>query len=107
MSKKIMEEEPPTPQIVRMDQVFAVGGTFEDPSEFTRKVNRNLVILNQSDKNCKVKDIKFSAFSDPRYSMAGPILLAFIIAEVDVDITPEPESRGRKRKKKKKAKKHN
>lgn len=102
-----MEEEPPTPQIVRMDQVFAVGGTFEDPSEFTRKVNRNLVILNQSDKNCKVKDIKFSAFSDPRYSMAGPILLAFIIAEVDVDITPEPESRGRKRKKKKKAKKHN
>lgn len=97
-----MEEEPPIPQIVRMDQVFAVGGTYEDPSEFTRKVNRNLKVLSQSDKNCKIKDIKFSAFSDPRYSMAGPILLAFIIAEVDVDITPEPEDLGRKRKKKKK-----
>ena len=89
-------------KIVRIDQVFAVGGTFEDPSDFTRKVNRNLMILHQSDKNCKVKDIKFSVFSDPRYSNAGPILLAFIIAEVDVDITPEPEDRGKKRKKKKK-----
>jgi hypothetical protein len=97
-----MEEETPIPQIVRMDQVYAVGGTFNDPSEFTRKVNKNLMILRQSDKNCKVKDIKFSAFSDPRYSNAGPILLAFIIAEVDVDITPEPEERGKKRKKKKK-----
>ena len=97
-----MEEETPPHQIIRMDQVFAVGGTFEDPSEFTRKVNKNLLILRQSDKNCKVKDIKFSAFSDPRYSNAGPILLAFIIAEVDVDITPEPEIHGRKRKKKKK-----
>jgi len=97
-----MEEETPIPQIVRMDQVYAVGGTFNDPSEFTRKVNKNLMILRQSDKNCKVKDIKFSAFSDPRYSNAGPILLAFIIAEVDVDITPEPEECGKKRKKKKK-----
>ncbi|NVM44454.1 MAG: hypothetical protein HWN79_06020 [Candidatus Lokiarchaeota archaeon] len=97
-----MEEEKPIPQIVRMDQVFAVGGTYEDPSEFTRKVNKNLKILRQSDKNCEVKDIKFSAISDPRYSSAGPILLAFIIAEVDVDITPEPEVRGKKRKKKKK-----
>ena len=102
-----MEEEKPAPQIVRMDQVFAVGGTYEDPSEFTRKVNKNLMILRQSDKNCKVKDIKFNAFSDPRYSMAGPILLAFIIAEVDVDITPEPENLGNKRKKKKKKKKSN
>jgi len=97
-----MEEETPIPQVVRMDQVFAVGGTYNDPSEFTRKVNKNLMILRQSDKNCNVKDIKFSAFSDPRYSMAGPILLAFIIAEVDVDITPEPEKHGKKRKKKKK-----
>ncbi|NVM18096.1 MAG: hypothetical protein HWN80_10290 [Candidatus Lokiarchaeota archaeon] len=96
-----MEEERPVPQIVRMNQVFAVGGTI-DPAEFTRKVNKNLLILKQSDKNCKVKDIKFSTFSDPRYSNAGPILLAFIIAEVDVDITPEPEEHGRKRKKKKK-----
>ena len=96
-----MEEETPIPQIVRMDQVFAVGGT-DSPAEFTRKVNKNLMILRQSDKNCKVKDIKFSAFSDPRYSNAGPILLAFIIAEVDVDITPEPEEHGKKRKKKKK-----
>jgi len=100
-----MEEETPIPQIVRMDQVFAVGGTFDDPSEFTRKVNKNLIILRQSDKNIKVKDIKFSAFSDPRYSNAGPILLAFIIAEVDVNITPEPEDHGKKRKKKKKKKK--
>ncbi|HUW90260.1 MAG TPA: hypothetical protein VMV43_07020 [Candidatus Nanopelagicaceae bacterium] len=97
-----MEEETPIPQIIRMDQVFAVGGTFEDPSEFTQKVNKNLMILKQSDKNFKVKDIKFSAFSDPRYSNAGPILLAFIIAEVDVDITPEPDVHGKKRKKKKK-----
>ena len=97
-----MEEDTPIPQIIRMDQVFAVGGTFNDPSEFTRKVNKNLMVLRQSDKNCKVKDIKFSVFSDPRYSNAGPILLAFIIAEVDVDITPEPEDRGKKRKKKKK-----
>lgn len=97
-----MEEEPPIPQIVRMEQVFAVGGTFEDPSDFTNKVNKNLMILHQSDKNFKIKDIKFNAFSDPRYSMAGPILLAFIIAEVDVDITPEPEDHGKKRKKKKK-----
>lgn len=97
-----MEEESPSPQIVRMDQVFAVGGTFEDPSEFTRKVNKNLVILNQSDRNCKIKDIKFNAFTDPRYSMAGPILLAFIIAEVDVDITAELEDTSTKKKKKKK-----
>ena len=97
-----MEEETPIHQIIRMDQVFAVGGTFEDPSEFTQKVNKNLMILKQSDKNFKVKDIKFSAFSDPRYSNAGPILLAFIIAEVDVDITPEPDVHGKKRKKKKK-----
>ncbi len=97
-----MEEETPIHQIIRMDQVFAVGGTFEDPSEFTQKVNKNLMILKQSDKNFKLKDIKFSAFSDPRYSNAGPILLAFIIAEVDVDITPEPEKRDKKRKKKKK-----
>ena len=100
-----MEEETPIPQIVRMDQVYAVGGTYNDPSEFTRKVNKNLMILRQSDKNIKVKDIKFSAFTDPRYSNAGPILLAFIIAEVDVDVTPEPEDHGKKRKKKKKKKK--
>ena len=100
-----MEEETPIPQIVRMDQVYAVGGTYNDPSEFTRKVNKNLLILRQSDKNIKVKDIKFSAFTDPRYSNAGPILLAFIIAEVDVNITPEPEDSGKKRKKSKKKRK--
>jgi hypothetical protein len=100
-----MEEETPIPQIVRMDQVYAVGGTYNDPSEFTRKVNKNLIILRQSDKNIKVKDIKFSAFTDPRYSNAGPILLAFIIAEVDVDVTPEPEDSGKKRKKSKKKRK--
>jgi len=100
-----MEEETPIPQIVRMDQIYAVGGTYNDPSEFTRKVNKNLMILRQSDKNIKVKDIKFSAFTDPRYSNAGPILLAFIIAEVDVNITPEPEDSGKKRKKSKKKRK--
>ncbi len=100
-----MEEETPIPQIVRMDQVYAVGGTYNDPSEFTRKVNKNLMILRQSDKNIKVKDIKFSAFTDPRYSNAGPILLAFIIAEVDVNITPKPEDSGKKRKKSKKKRK--
>ena len=63
------------------------------------------MILRQSDKNIKVKDIKFSAFTDPRYSNAGPILLAFIIAEVDVNITPEPEGSGKKRKKSKKKRK--
>ena len=97
-----MEEETPIHQVIRMDQVFAVGGTYNDPSEFTRKVNKNLMILKQSDKNVKVKDIKFSAFSDPRYSNQGPILLAFVIAEVDVDITPEPEPSGKRHKKKKK-----
>jgi hypothetical protein len=96
-----MEEETPIHQIIRMEQVFAVGGT-STPSEFANKVNKNLMILRQSDKNCKIKDIKFNAYSDPRYSNAGPILLAFIIAEVDVDITPEPEMSGKKRKKKKK-----
>jgi len=100
-----MENITPIDQIVRMDQVFAVGGTFNDPSDFTRAVNRNLMILRQSDKNCKVKDIKFSTYSDPRYSSAGPILLAFIIAEVDVDTTPEPEDHGKKRKNKKMKKK--
>jgi len=91
-------------KIVRMNQVFAVGGTYDQPSDFTRAVNRNLKILQQSDKNCKVKDIKFNTYSDHRYSGAGPILLAFIIAEVDVDITPEPEEKSKKRKKKKKKK---
>jgi len=100
-----MENITPIDQIVRMDQVFAVGGTYDDPSDFTRAVNRNLLILRQSDKNCKVKDIKFSTYSDPRYSGAGPILLAFIIAEVDVDTTPEPEDHGKKRKNKKMKKK--
>ena len=36
---------------------------------------------------------------EPRYSGAGPILLAFIIAEVDVDITPEPEEKRKKKRK--------
>ncbi len=40
-----MEEDTPIPQIIRMDQVFAVGGTYNDPSEFTRKVNKNLMIF--------------------------------------------------------------
>ncbi len=48
-----MENEPIIKNIVRLDQVYAVGGTFKDPSEFNRAVNRNLVVLNGSDKNCK------------------------------------------------------
>jgi hypothetical protein len=71
-----MEEETPIPQIVRMDSNSKNGPSF-----------------------CRRRD------EDPRYSSAGPILLAFIIAEVDVDIAPEPEEHAGKRKKKKKKKK--
>ena len=93
-----MEDIPVDRKIVRLNQVYAVGGTFKDPSDFTRTVNKNLVMLNDSDKNCKVKDIKFSVFNDPRLASSIPVYLAFIIAEVDVDITPEPELKGKKKK---------
>lgn len=100
-----MEDIAPAKKIVRMDQVYAVGGTYNDPSKFIRAVNRNLQILKESDKHCKVKDIKFNVFSDRRYKDAAPIYLAFIIAEVDVDLTPEPEDKGKKKRKRKKEKK--
>ena len=100
-----MEESPEERKVVRMDQIYAVGGTFDEPSDFAQAVNRNLQILQTSDKYCNIKDIKFNIFSDHRYTNAAPIYLAFIVAEIDVDITPEPEVKGRKRKKKKKKKK--
>ncbi|MHA1105036.1 MAG: hypothetical protein ACTSPN_04850 [Promethearchaeota archaeon] len=99
-----MEDIAPERKIVRMEQVFAVGGTYNDPSDFTRAINKNLLILRDSDKNCDVKDIKFNVFTDQRYTSSSPIYLAFIIAEVDVDITPEPEIKKKKRKKRKKKK---
>lgn len=100
-----MEELPPERKIIRSEQVFAVGGTFSDPSDFTRSVNNNILILKDSDRNCKIKDIKFNIFTDQRFTNTPPIYLAFIIAEVDVDVTPEPE--GKKKKKKRKRKKRN
>ena len=90
-----MEDLTPERKIVRMKQVFAVGGTYNDPSNFTKTVNKNLVILGDSDRNCEVQDIKFNVFNDQRYTNSS---------EVDVDVTPEPEStkkKGKKRKKKK------
>ncbi|MHA1670171.1 MAG: hypothetical protein ACTSV5_06275 [Promethearchaeota archaeon] len=99
-----MEDIPPERKIVRMDQVFAVGGTYNEPSDFTRAVNKNLIILHNSDKNCEIKDIKFNVFTDQRYTNSSPIYLAFIVAEVDVDVTPEPEIKKKKRKKRKKKK---
>lgn len=99
-----MEESPEERKIVRMDQIYAVGGTFDEPSDFAQAVNKNLQILQSSDKYCYVKDIKFNIFNDHRYANAPPIYLAFIIAEIDVDITPEPEAKGKKKKKKKKRK---
>lgn len=101
-----MEESPPIKKIVRIDQIYAVGGTFEDPSDFTNVVNKNLIILHESDKNCIIKDIKFNVFTDPRFNNNAPIYLAFITAEVDVDLTPEPEISEKKRKKEKKKKRH-
>ena len=100
-----MEKVPITKNIVRLKQVYAVGGTFKDPSNFTKKVNKNLVMLNGSDKNCKIKDIKFVTYFDPNLTRSIPVHLAFIIAEVDVDLTPEPELKGKQKKKKKKKKK--
>jgi len=97
-----MEEFPPERKIVRMDQVYAVGGTYNDPSEFTNAVNKNLIILRDSDKNCEVKDIQFNVFTDQRYVSSSPVYLAFIVAEVDVDITPEPEKKSKKSRKKRK-----
>lgn len=99
-----MEDITPERKIVRMEQVYAVGGTYNDPSKFTKAVNNNLMILRESDKNCEVKDIKFNIFTDQRYTDSSPIYLAFIIAEVDVDVTPEPEIKKKKGKKRKKNK---
>lgn len=85
-----------------MKQVYVVGGQFDDPSDFTKKVNRNLSVLRESDNNAKVIDINFSVHSDQRYGNYGPVYLAFITAEVDVDISPKVEDDGITRKKKKK-----
>jgi len=100
-----MEDSTFGKRVVRMAQVYAVGGTFEDPSAFTRAINKNLVILQDTDKYCKIKDIDYTIFTDPRYANAPPMYLAFITAEVDVDVTPEPEIKSKKKRKQKKQKK--
>lgn len=100
-----MEEVPEERKIVRIDQVYVVGGSFDDPSDFTNKVNRNLLLLHESKKYYKIKDIKFNIFNDQRYPQSTPIYLAFIVAEVDVDVTPEPEKKRKKKRKQKKKKK--
>jgi len=96
------DDEKEEKTIKRMKQLFVVGGNFDQPSEFTKKVNRNIQILNESDKNCKIEDIKFQIFNDSRFSNYGPTYLAFIIAEVDVDLTPKVEQDGITRRKRKK-----
>jgi len=85
-----MEEGPNEKKIIRTDQVYVVGGSFTDPSEFSNKVNQNLILFHESEKYYKIKDIKFNIFHDHHHPQTPPIYLAFIIAEVDVDITPEP-----------------
>jgi len=85
-----------------MKQIYVVGGNgYEDPSEFVKKVNKNLKLLRDSDNNAKVLDIQFTVHSDPNYGSYGPTYLAFITAEVDVDISPKVEEDGITRKKKK------
>ncbi|MHA1150184.1 MAG: hypothetical protein ACTSR8_18285 [Promethearchaeota archaeon] len=97
-----MESLTPFENIVRMKQIFLVGGNgYEHPSDFARIVNKNLKILRESDNNAKVIDIKFNVYNDPRWVEHGPTMLAFITAEVDVDITPKVEEDGITRKKKK------
>ncbi len=90
------------PKIVRMEQIYTVGGNYDDPSEFTNMVNRNLKILYENDKHTKILDIKFTVSNDPRFIEHGMLYLAFIVAEVDVDLTPKVEEDGITRKKKKK-----
>lgn len=99
-----MEELPEEKKIVRMEQIYAVGGTYDEPSDFAQAVNRNLQILQTSEKYCHIRDIKFNIFNDNRYTNAPPIYLAFIVAEIDVDVTPEPEDKRKKKKKKKRKK---
>jgi len=100
-----MEEITPEKKIARIEQVYAVGGSFTEPSDFVQAVNRNLQILQTSDKYCHIKDIKFNIFNDNRYANAVPIYLAFIRADVDVDVTPEPEIKKKKSRRRKKNKK--
>ncbi|MEJ2252722.1 MAG: hypothetical protein P8Y97_24075 [Candidatus Lokiarchaeota archaeon] len=71
-----MEDDPAEKKIIRTDQVYVVGGTFSDPSDFTNKVNRNLIILHESNKDYKIKDIKFNIFNDPHHPHTAPIYLA-------------------------------
>jgi len=95
-----IEKITPFENIIRTKQVFVVGGQYDDPSEFTRKLNKNLMILRESDNNAKVIDIKYTVHSDTRYSGA-PVYLGWIMAEVDVDISPKVEDDGITRKEKK------
>jgi len=97
-----VEKITPFENIIRMKQVYVVGGNYDHPSEFAKIVNKNLLILRNSDNNAKVVDITYTVNNDPRYSNYGPTYLAFITAEVDVDTTPKVEVDGITRKKKKK-----
>jgi hypothetical protein len=102
-----MEKITPFENILRMKQVYVVGGNgYKSPSEFVRKVNQNIKIIGESDNNAKVEDIKFNVHTDPQYGQYGPVYLAFITATVDVNMTPKVQDDGitRKQKKKKKRK---
>ena len=107
ISIKVKKIETITPfeNIIRMKQVFVVGGNgYDHPAEFVKKVNQNLKLLRESDNNAKVQDIQFTIHGDTQGSY-GATYLAFITAEVDVDITPKVETDGVTRKKKKKKRK--
>lgn len=84
-----------------MKQVFVAGGEFEQPADFVRRVNRNIQILMDSDKNPEINDIKFTVHGGG----IDKVYLAYIIAEVDVDpATTVNESYNQPKKKKKKVK---
>ncbi len=95
-------EKAEKPKTVRMIQLYCIGGNYEDPSEFSNMVNRNLRILHESDKHVDIKDIKFTVSNDPRYIEHGMLYLAFVVAEIDVDLTPTDEVDNISQKKKKK-----
>lgn len=68
-------------KIKRMKQVFVAGGEFEQPADFIKRVNRNIQILMDSDRNPEINDIKFTVHNGSN----DKVYLAYIIAEVDMD----------------------
>ena len=93
----------------RMIQTYCVGGNYNKPSSFSAAINRNIKILKDSDRNCKIIDVKINIIDDPRYSAHGLTYLAYILAEVDITTeemyigyTPPSTSRKKGRKKNKK-----